>query len=479
MIQELTIKNGRDWHFITNSWADLADGKLGVIADSPNSSEAGMQGYHFAFYRRLCLIDCTIRFEFQHNGFSDIGIILRAQNSSNYHLLHFPYIGQANNTQNLWAALSRMDGSGYLRLVKLELIRREPANREIWHTVELRLEGRKLQVRIGKNGLFEAEDEQMPLQGFIGLCLFNNGCLRAVTLENTRQSDVIWHDSVMPKVNWYYPALATQYRIRQWPDDLIRLHDGTLLISYMSTIMDNDARSWAASERILFSPMPNGALHFYDQPQFFLNLADSTILFLTYTQQSHDDVKLREWGSLHGQAYCCRSDDDGHTWSNWTNMDNSARLGVAGQQDNHDLTETCAAQIGDGNIVMLARPIYSPWMWESWSHDGGLTWGPCMRGPFPGYATSNLLRTTSGKLVLAHRLPGLTIHTSPDDGRTWDAGTMIDSSIWAMGYMLEIKADCILYVYRDSFESLMRAQMFRVTAHGIEPLTSEVNAHDR
>jgi len=209
-----------------------------------------------------------------------------------------------------------------------------------------------------------------------------------------------------------------------------------------------------------------------------LNLADGGLLLFAYAQASHEQVNVRQWGALHAQAFCCRSADDGDTWSDWANIDNSAHLGVAGQQDNLDLTETCAVQTGDGAILSLTRPVYSPWMWESWSNDGGQTWGPCMPGPFPGYATPNMLRTTSGRLVVAHRLPGLTMQMSPDDGRTWDTGTMIDSSIWAMGCMVEVEPDRVLYVYYDSFESLMRAQFFHVTARGITPCPRAEVSHD-
>jgi hypothetical protein len=534
MTENLVIEDGRNWRFSGAPWADRpGNGGPGVPADVPGGAAAGLQGYHFAFYRRYCLSDCTIRFEFRHDGFSDVGLILRAQGMSRFHFLHFPYVGQANNTQNFWAALSRMEESGWMRTVKLELVRREPANREIWHPVELTLKGRGLHVRVGRCGLFAADDESLPARGFVGLGLFNSGCIRNVTLEAEPLPDQPWNDQTGQPANWFHPEPAARHGRRQWPDDLIRLSDGTLLLSYIGTVIDDrgleqkstplllrsadggrswagpdvqepapgrlhvtpggrlialdqagdawyesesrdNARTWSGRARLPIRPWPAGFDRFYSQSQVFLNLVDGGILLFAYGQQAHADVNVREWGALHGQAFCCRSDDDGRTWSDWISLDNSAQLGVSGQQNNRDLTETCAAQTGDGSIFLLARPIYSPWMWETWSQDGGRTWGPCARGPFPGYATANMLRTTSGRLVVAHRLPGLTLHTSPDDGQTWDSGTMIDSSIWAMGSMIETEPDRVLYVYRDSFESLMRACRFRVTADGIEPLSEEV-----
>ena len=81
-----------------------------------------------------------------------------------------------------------------------------------------------------------------------------------------------------------------------------------------------------------------------------------------------------------------------------------------------------------------------------------------------------MARTASGALLLAHRLPWLTVHCSLDDGQTWDHGTTIDSGTWAMGTMCQIEPDLVLSLYWDSFESLMRAQYLRVTAAGLEPV---------
>ncbi len=127
--------------------------------------------------------------------------------------------------------------------------------------------------------------------------------------------------------------------------------------------------------------------------------------------------------------------------------------------------------MSDGSILAIIRPECSPCMWETWSRDGGATLGPCVRGPFPGYATPNMVRTSSGAVLVAHRLPTMSIHCSLDEGHTWDQGTMIDNAIWCMGAMCEVEPDLVLYCYMDTFERLMRAQFLRVTPAGLEPAT--------
>ena len=173
-------------------------------------------------------------------------------------------------------------------------------------------------------------------------------------------------------------------------------------------------------------------------PMGFLNLADGGVLgFLLLGKDMHDNpLPLHTWGSWHCQAFCARSDDDGVTWSAPVNVDTPGFLDDGTPMEgNLDLTECTATELGSGRVVAYMRPIYSPVMWESWSDDGGRTWGPAVRGPFAGYASPNMVRTTSGALLIAHRMPGLTLHCSHDDGLTWDQGTMIDTGLWAMGLM--------------------------------------------
>ncbi|MBU7004185.1 MAG: exo-alpha-sialidase, partial [Theionarchaea archaeon] len=234
---------------------------------------------------------------------------------------------------------------------------------------------------------------------------------------------------------------------------------------------DDDGLTWSRPEAIEVKPAPEEVERLHLGPQALVNLSDGSMVMFGYGRYdfSREEMSIFTWGSHHCQAYSCRSADGGRSWSNWVNVDgamDSQGQPVAGSLD---LTEVCGVQTGDGSILAMIRPIYSPWMWETWSHDGGISWTPCVRGPFPGYATPNMLRTCSGRILVAHRLPGCTINSSMDDGVTWDQGTMIDSAIWVMGSMLEVDEDLVLYVYYDSFESMMRAQFIRLTDEGIFP----------
>ena len=93
------------------------------------------------------------------------------------------------------------------------------------------------------------------------------------------------------------------------------------------------------------------------------------------------------------------------------------------------------------------------------------------RATFPGYAQS-MIRTTSGAIVCAHRYPQYCVNISRDDGLAWDHGTIIDYPAWAMGCLVEVEPDVLLSTYMncDRGKPLL-AQLFRVTAEGIRPIS--------
>ena len=240
---------------------------------------------------------------------------------------------------------------------------------------------------------------------------------------------------------------------------------------FLAAESGDGARTWSELSAMDFGPPLSGMKAAYNGPQSFVNLRDGSMLAMLHGASTlNQDDSIYTWGSTHCMGCSYRSTDDGRTWSGPIEIDNRGD----DERGEHigssmDLTETCAAEVGDGLVLALTRPIYSPWMWETWSEDGGKTWGPCVRGPVPGYATPNMLCTSSGAVLVAHRVPTLTVHCSLDGGVTWGNGTMIDSGAWVMGAMIETEPDLVLYVYWETFDGPMRAQFLRITPDGLKP----------
>ena len=540
-LQNVSLADGR-WQFTNGDWHDFDGGQVGMETDDVRLHGDSIQGHHYAFARHLCFQDARVRFDFRVGNHADAGIILRANDESDFYLLHFPGCGQSSRGQHFFAALSRMDHTGYLRCLKLEMVRRVPSHPMEWLTAELVLQRGRVSVKIGDHGFFEAADPDLFGPGCIGLHMSainpsNNALLRNVVVQGTRVTEA-WNEDVRQPTNWFKPVPRDD-QFWQMPQDLIDLPDGQLLLTYnvqatadasgeakttlFRTCSADRGRSWSDPVELRLvedapawfpprlhltpagrlialakhgdgffiaestdaaqtwsTPKPvnvpakvkGGKVKFNIGPQAFVNLADGAMVLLGYgiVEMEASDT-IYTWGGQHFQAFSCRSTDDGQTWSVPVNVDNRGLDDKGNQIDgNMDLTEVCATQMGNGHIMGLIRPVYSPWMWETWSTDGGVTWGPCIRGPFPGYATPNMLRTKAGAVLVAHRQPTMTVHCSRNDGHTWDQGTLIDGGLWCMGAMREVEPDVVLYLYWDSFESHMRAQLIRICSDRLEPV---------
>ncbi len=213
--------------------------------------------------------------------------------------------------------------------------------------------------------------------------------------------------------------------------------------------------------------------------------ADGTLLRFCYSgvEDNSSYTNVNTWGAEKCKAMVFRSTDGAKTWSGPIELDrptygsakfksHSPRGSIPGTLD---LTETNGVAIGN-TVMALSRPIYSPWMWQCLSYDGGATWDTAARTTFPGYAQS-LLRTSSGAIVCAHRYPGYAINVSRDNGLNWDQGTVIDWPTWAMGNIIEVEPDVLLVTYMNSdlgdvanlqkFPLLM--QRVEITNDGIRP----------
>ena len=209
--------------------------------------------------------------------------------------------------------------------------------------------------------------------------------------------------------------------LHRFPDGRVRRlsmdGDGAFALAEAS----DDIRAIGPRRALDLGPVPDGMQALHMGPQVFANLDDGTVVMFLYgSHESGSGPELiHTWGAVHCRAFTCRSTDNGATWSPLVNIDHAVDGRGEPVDGSLDLTEVCGAEASAGSMVALIRPIYSPWMWETWSRDRGLTWSPCMRGPFPGYAAPNMLKTSSGALLVAHRLPLMTVHASFDRGMSW------------------------------------------------------------
>lgn len=158
-----------------------------------------------------------------------------------------------------------------------------------------------------------------------------------------------------------------------------------------------------------------------------------------------------------------RSTDGGRTWGKPRAVDETA----------HSTDEPDVCQFPDGTLFCAMRPGPEPHMWQSRSRDNGATWTRPALLPFYGHC-ANLLYTRSGITLLGHRDPGMCIHYSLDQAKTWAGGLMIDPCGGAYSQMVELPDGRVLVVYYTEGEkSQIRAQTLEVTRWGIRALSLE------
>jgi hypothetical protein len=510
----LKVGDGRGWMFVNSQWRDTESGRIAGVRTEDGE---GLQGYCLAFAKDRAYSDLEAAFTIQmKTGHADQGFVVRAQDPTHYYLLHFPQSGQQYRAQHFWAALSVADGSGYLRVKHMALVRRVASNPfGIAQHARVKVTGDRFQVWVNGHPALDVRDATYR-EGRIGLAGFEKFAHGKVVVKGTEVQPGKWDDAVAQVRNWFAPFPHAGQRQRspklaQAPNgDLLcvfdivkgrerrlgRSTDGgrTWRVEPAPKNLDGDIHllkdgrlvsinvthgegRWAESKDngktwSNVVPVKAGGAWPKDPAKigtgWQLALKDGTLVRFGLGRHSTWTEPITRWGAVHAQAFAIRSSDGGKTWSPPSNLDGDGK-----DMGNLDLTEPVGFETKDGKIMCLIRPIYSPWMWETWSSDQGKTWTPCVRGPFPGYAPSAPVKTSSGVTLFPTRFPGLTLHHTRDDGMTWDeggGGTYIDTSIWAMGALLEVEPDVVLFIYMDNNEKQLRAQFIRVTDKGLEPV---------
>ena len=511
----LSLDDSSKWRWVGPAWHE-GDGV--IRPELPHVED------HLAFYVDRSYTDVEAEFEFKMNDvFGSTGFILRAQDASHYYLVSFPTIGQQARAKHFWACISKADGSGWLQVLRMEMIGGVPSEKGIKHRARVVAKGNEISVWVnGRRGPVVRDDTYTS--GRVGLeswATYAYGTLFSNVRVRGRSVDAApWDEAVQPPQNWFEPYPHGD--MGQVTTGLVRAPNGDLVMQ-LSTVglvrsIDNgrtwtplEAKGWSGG--FLVGPREGKLLTFvgtkeanyrsessdngktwskYEpvkQPPLALAETRGMVLqplhgamllrdgsLLSFYPAFNPDWQfgdIHEWGALHNTGWSERSTDGGLTWSAPVPLDGPPGGGLT-----CDMCEfTSNVQTRAGTVVCFVRSIYSPWMWEARSDNGGETWGPSTRAPFTGYAcTSPTQPTASGALLVAGRLPGLAVNISHDDALNWRT-YRVGTDTWAMGAMLEVEPDLLLYVYMSTLQGsgqtgkigYLRAQYLRVTPGGLVP----------
>jgi len=520
--REVRLSEGQ-WHCPAGEWTQTDDGAIRP-PDRPNLHSR-------AFLTSEAYADATVEFDYlasyRETGSGTAGLILRATDVNHGYLVHFPWGGQQLRAKHFWAAVAKIDGDGYLRHIAAAWVPGVPSETDRWYHVRVDARGPELRVWVDGREALTVRDEAFA-SGCLGLAGYGWYALRNLVVTGKALPAPAWDATATLPSHGLTIGLSSQ----DMPSGCVAPNGDVLIAAGTKLVRSTDAgHTWAepvelpaklgpvgdygstmfrtAAGRLLVvvyrtqdqvqKPVPeiaiaesadNGASWSDPVPAQvtpgwptlpksltpygpLVETADGSLLRLLLGSAKEDNdafANVVTWGATHCKAYAIRSVDSGASWSAPIEIDRPAWSGQerGSIPGSLDLTEPTAVALGD-RVMALVRPIYSPTMWQCWSEDGGATWDSAARATFPGYAQS-MVRTHSGAILCAHRYPMYSVNASRDGGLSWDAGTVIDYPIWAMGCMVEVGPDVVLCAYMNAQrDQPLLAQRVRITPERIQP----------
>ena len=490
-----------------------------------------------AFATEKAYGDLEAEFEFRRDAWHcGVGLIVRAQDARHYYVVGFPFCGQQIREGHLWAYITRVNETGWARVLMLERVPGVPAEAGLWHQARVTVQGSEMRLWVNGRPLPPVQDEQYPVSGYVGLLNWGACSLRNLRLSGTETEAAAWDGSLQPVLPWFHPyptsddrqgtpgltrapngdlvmvvnksVVRSADRGRTWDEiwhakadvdalwtaqnigTLATTHDGRVILVRVKHLKPfvievasskDNGNTWSEHEQAGEAKLPEVIKEAYMYGQI-LELQDGALLHFGYTYPSPYELIVEE-GRRYRQAnipgmmnFCLRSEDGGRTWSDPVNIDGPNPRPELWMSFKDQASEVTAIETLEGEIVAFMRPGITWAMWETRSTDGGRTWTPLSTGPFLSYACAGPPRATaSGALVVGGRFPGLAIYVSRDNGMTWET-YQIDTEPWAMGGMYEVAPDVVLWVYGSGAEQL-RAQFIRITPTGVEPALKMLPAH--
>jgi sialidase-1 len=265
--------------------------------------------------------------------------------------------------------------------------------------------------------------------------------------------------------SWCRPVVIVDTAYDDRDPSVACLRDGTLLLNWFTPRPDQAGKDRLAvllarstdQGKTWSEPMKLDL----DSPYSFAcsspvrELPDGSLILGLY----HEDGNLAFGATV-------KSHDGGRTWKELTLIGEKAGVYLD--------AETDVVSLKSGKLLAALRSSKVD-MHFAESGDWGRTWGPVQSFGFKGHCPY-FLRHSSGVILLAHRLPGTSLHWSSDEGETWHGPVQIDSVIGAYPSVVELPDHQVYCVYYEEGKgSSIRGVRLRVDQKGVE-VVGEGNA---
>ncbi|HUT74346.1 MAG TPA: hypothetical protein VM221_05890 [Armatimonadota bacterium] len=248
----LRIGDGRDWAFVNGAWSEDAAGRI----DCPTTPD----NHALAFHLPQAFADATVGFEFlasyRETGAGDVGVILRARGANDYYWVSFPWCAQQARAKHFWAAISRVDSSGYVRNLKLAIIPGVPSETERWYQARVECAGATIRVWVeGRPG--PVVSDITAGAGRIGFAGYGGFALRNLRVSGDAAPAPAWDETAPTgRGNWFHPAPGANGG--QSMPSLCRTPGGDLLLAIPTVETDqtfvvrsrDHGRSWGQPQEL-------------------------------------------------------------------------------------------------------------------------------------------------------------------------------------------------------------------------------------
>jgi hypothetical protein len=188
-----------------------------------------------------CLAEETIECEFQMGPEGNFGVILGAQDSGHYYTVQVPRWGQLWRARGFWACICRADGSGHLRILKMQLMPNVVCHRNAWLKLKAQRRGNRIQMWVdGVKGPSVADDTYGP--GRAGLTGFAKYIVRGLKIDGQPVDGPAWQEGDHRGKPWFVPVPDTSQGDLQNTQGgkLLKLSDDEILLAMRLCRKEND-----------------------------------------------------------------------------------------------------------------------------------------------------------------------------------------------------------------------------------------------
>ena len=166
-------------------------------------------------------------------GYSRLGqrLCLPGRHARHYYLAHFPCTGQQYRAGHLWAAISKVDASGWARVLRTEIVPGIASEIGLWHRVRLQVRGPEIRLWLDDRPFPVVTDDSYAEPGYVGLETFNGrdpaeaaeqfgdarprvgsgNSFRNVRVRGETASAPPWDPTVAPSPSWRHPLPGTAH----------------------------------------------------------------------------------------------------------------------------------------------------------------------------------------------------------------------------------------------------------------------------